>query len=171
MIFGDGASTFWRWCRDVPASGRYIVDAIPRLMLHGFCITSSKHFHMPTQVSTMTTQEIANRLAELCSKGDYATAQNELYAEDAVSIEPHGTADFEKETRGLAAIKEKGKKWDDMVEETHGVKVSPPLVTGNSFAVTMTMDITMKGQGRMAMTELCVYNVKDGKIVSEQFFM
>ncbi len=119
----------------------------------------------------MTTQEIANRLAELCSKGDYATAQNELYAEDAVSIEPYGTADFEKETRGLAAIKEKGEKWGSMVEEAYGVKVSPPLVTGNSFAVTMTMDVKMKGQDRMAMTELCVYNVKDGKIVSEQFFM
>ncbi|HXO74218.1 MAG TPA: SnoaL-like domain-containing protein [Puia sp.] len=126
---------------------------------------------MPTQVSTMTTQEIASRLAELCSKGDYATAQNELYAEDAVSIEPHGTPEFEKETKGLDAIKEKAKKWESMVEEAHGVKVSEPLVTGNSFAVTMAMDITMKGQGRMNMTELCVYNVKDGKIVSEQFFM
>jgi len=119
----------------------------------------------------MTTQEIASRLAELCSKGDYATAQNELYAEDAVSIEPHGTPEFEKETKGLDAIKEKAKKWESMVEEAHGVKVSEPLVTGNSFAVTMAMDITMKGQGRMNMTELCVYNVKDGKIVSEQFFM
>ena len=126
---------------------------------------------MSTQVSTMPTQAIANRLAELCSKGDYATAQNELYAEDAISIEPHGTPEFEKETKGLAAIKEKGKKWESMVEEAHGVKVSPPMVTANSFAVTMSMDITMKGQGRMEMTELCVYNVKDGKIVSEQFFM
>jgi hypothetical protein len=27
----------------------------------------------------------------------------------------------------------------------------------------------MKGQGRMQMAELCVYEVKDGKIVSEQF--
>jgi hypothetical protein len=32
------------------------------------------------------------------------------------------------------------------------------------------MDVTMKGQGRMQMTELCVYVVKDGKIVSEQFY-
>ena len=126
---------------------------------------------MSTQVSTMPTEAIANRLAELCSKGDYQTAQSELYADDAISIEPQGTPDFEKETKGLAAIKAKGKKWESMVEETHGIKVSKPLVTGNSFAVTMTMDITMKGQGRMSMTELCVYNVKDGKIVSEQFFM
>ncbi len=29
----------------------------------------------------------------------------------------------------------------------------------------------MKGQGRMNMTELCVYQVKDGKVISEQFFV
>ena len=119
----------------------------------------------------MTTQEIANRLVELCSKGDYETAQNELFAQDCISIEPYGTPEFEKETKGLDAIKAKGKKWASMVEENYGGKVSQPLVTGNSFAVTMSMDIKMKGKERMNMTELCVYNVKDGKIVSEQFFM
>jgi len=29
----------------------------------------------------------------------------------------------------------------------------------------------MKERGHMDMTELCVYQVKDGKIISEQFFM
>jgi len=119
----------------------------------------------------MTTTEIANRLVDLCKKGDFEGAQKELYAEDAVSIEPHGTDDFQKETKGLDAIIEKGKKWSEMVEETHGMSVSEPLVADGSFAVTMGMDITMKGRGRMNMTELCIYHVKDGKIVSEQFFM
>jgi hypothetical protein len=32
------------------------------------------------------------------------------------------------------------------------------------------MDVTMKGQGRMNMDEIAVYEVKDGKIVKEQFF-
>jgi hypothetical protein len=35
----------------------------------------------------------------------------------------------------------------------------------------MQLDMTMKGQGRTNMAELCVYQVKDGKIVAEQFFM
>lgn len=119
----------------------------------------------------MTTVDVANRLAELCRKGDFETAQKELFAEDAVSIEPHGTAEFEKETKGLDAILEKGKKWGEMVEEAHGCEVSEPLLSPSSFAVTMTMDVTMKGQGRMQMIELCIYHVKDGKIVSEQFLM
>ena len=119
----------------------------------------------------MSTTEIANRLVEHCKKGDFEGAQKELYAEDAISIEPHASPDFEQETKGLDAILEKGEKWASMVEETHGGSVSEPLIGNNSFALTMTMDVTMKGRGRMSMTELCVYNVKDGKIVSEQFFM
>ena len=119
----------------------------------------------------MTTVEIANRLVELCKKGDFEGALKELFADNAVSIEPHGTPDFEKETHGLDAILEKGKKWYSMVEEYHGGQVSEPLVAGDSFAVTMIMSVTMKGSSRMDMTELCIYHVKDGKIVSEQFLM
>jgi len=126
---------------------------------------------MSTTTEVMSTTEIANRLVELCSKGEFETAQKELFADDAISIEPHASPAFEQETKGLDAIIEKGKKWSEMVQEYHGMNVSQPLVSDNSFAVTMWMDVTMKGQGRMQMTELCVYNVKDGKIVSEQFFM
>jgi ketosteroid isomerase-like protein len=126
---------------------------------------------MSTTTKTMTTVEIAERLVELCKKGDFEGAQKELFAEDAVSIEPHGTPDFEKESKGLDAILEKGKKWNSMVEEFHDSKVSEPLIADSSFAVTMTMSVTMKGRDRMDMTELCIYHVKDGKIISEQFLM
>jgi ketosteroid isomerase-like protein len=119
----------------------------------------------------MTTAEIANRLVEFCKKGDFEGAQKELFADDAVSIEPYATPAFEKETHGLDAILEKGKKWSEMVQEMHGGEVSEPLLADNSFAVTMSMDVTMKDGKRMNMKELCIYHVKDGKIVSEQFFM
>jgi ketosteroid isomerase-like protein len=126
---------------------------------------------MSTSTTTMSTVEIANRLVELCRKGEFETAQKELFSDEAVSIEPHGTPDFEKETHGLDGILEKGKKWGEMVEEAHGMDVSQPLLADSSFAVTMMMDVTMKGGQRMKMTELCIYHVKDGKIVSEQFLM
>jgi len=117
----------------------------------------------------MTTEEVANRLTELCRKGEWAQAQKELYADDAISIEPMATPAFEKETKGLPAIIEKGHKFQAMVEKMHAFAVSDPVAAGASFACTMKMDATMKGQGRMDMTELCVYEVKDGKIISEQF--
>ena len=119
----------------------------------------------------MTTQEIAKRLVELCRKGDFDSAQAELFSEDAVSIEPYSTPNFEKETKGLKAIKEKGEKFNSMVQEMHDLTISEPLIAGNSFACALKMNVTMKEGGPMDMSELCVYEVKDGKIVSEQFFV
>lgn len=127
---------------------------------------------MPTTANvTMSTKEIAGKLKKLCEKGDFEAAQRELFAKDAVSIEPMASAGFDKETHGLDAILKKGKKWEEMVSETHSMEVSEPMIAGNTFALTMHMDMTMKDRKREDMTELCVYNVKDGKIVSEQFFM
>jgi hypothetical protein len=119
----------------------------------------------------MTTNEIAQRLVALCREVKWEQAQKELYADNVVSIEPHATPLFQKETRGLPAILEKGRKFAGMIETFHSTTVSDPVVAGNSFACTMQLDITMKGQGRMNMTELCVYDVKDGKVVSEQFHL
>ena len=56
----------------------------------------------------MTTQQVANRLIELCRKGQIQQAQEELYGETMVSIEPKG-APIEK-AEGLKAVSEKGKK-------------------------------------------------------------
>ncbi|HEX5151370.1 MAG TPA: nuclear transport factor 2 family protein [Parafilimonas sp.] len=119
----------------------------------------------------MTTKEVADRLVELCRKGDFEATQSELFADDVISIEPYSTPDFEKETKGKKAIKEKGEKWNGMVAAVHAIEVSDALVAANSFAVTMRLHVTMKEKGEMDMTELCVYQVKDGKIISEEFFM
>ncbi len=119
----------------------------------------------------MKTEEIAKRLVALCREQKWEAAQRELYADNAVSIEPHEMPGFPKETKGLPGILEKGKRFVGMVETMHSLHVSEPLVAGSSFACVMSMDVTMKGQGRTKMSELCVYEVKDGKIVSEQFHM
>ena len=119
----------------------------------------------------MSTQQIATRLAELCNQGKFEAAQKELFADDAVSIEPQATADFPKETRGLKAIIEKGHKWESGVEKIHSCSASKPLVAGNAIAMTLSLDVTMKGRGRMQLEEVCIYEVKNDKIASEHFFM
>ena len=119
----------------------------------------------------MKTTEIAKRLVALCREAKWETAQKELFANDAVSIEAQPSPAFEKETKGLPAIIEKGHKFEAMIETMHSLTVSDPIVAGDSFACTMTMDVTMKGQPRMQMSEICVYELKDGKIISEQFHM
>jgi hypothetical protein len=119
----------------------------------------------------MTTQEIANRLVAYCRKADWRGAQKNLFDMNAKSIEPYATPEFEKETVGLDAIVKKGQQFEAMVEKMHSLETSEPLVAGNTIAFTMTMDVTMKGQPRMKAPELCVYQVRDGKIISEQFFV
>ncbi len=124
---------------------------------------------MPTLEAVMTTKEVANRLSELFKENKWAEAQDELFSQDAKSIEPAHSKGMQS-VEGLDNIKKKAEMFNSMVEEMHGGWVGEPIVGGNYISVAMGMDCTMKGVGRMNMEEICVYEVKDGKIVSEQFF-
>ncbi|MEO5948285.1 MAG: nuclear transport factor 2 family protein [Chitinophagaceae bacterium] len=126
---------------------------------------------MSTKEEVMTTQEVANRFNELAQTGKWDTIQNELFADNAVSIEPaHAAAMGMGNAEGIDAIKKKGDAFGQMVEEMHGGYSNEPQIAGNHFAVAMGMDVTMKGAGRVKMDEIAVYGVKDGKIIKEQFF-
>lgn len=117
----------------------------------------------------MTTKEIADRFNTLAQTGEWDKILTELYAQDAESIEPPHAMGL-KTVKGIAAMIEKGKLWNESIEEMHGGYTSEPLVAGNFFTCTMGFDATMKGKGRMKLDEVAVYEVKDGKIVKEQFF-
>jgi hypothetical protein len=115
----------------------------------------------------MTTQEIANRLVALNRENDHTAAYTELYSDAAVSIENWGPAPERYE--GLEAIHAKAAQWMESVAEIHSVSCSEPLVADSSFAVTFSMDVSYKTMGRHNMTELAIYKVNEGKIVSEEF--
>ena len=118
-----------------------------------------------------STQQIANRLVELCREGKYEQCYDELFAADAQNIEMPAMAEGPLgNASGLAAIRAKGQAWMEAVEEMHGGSVGEPSVAGNWFTVPMSMDVTMKGQPRMQMDEMCLYQVRDGRNVREQFF-
>ena len=57
-----------------------------------------------------------------------------------------------------------------MVSEFHKNEISDPIVSDNFFCCQMSMDVTFKQKERMVLNELCVYEVIDEQIVSEQFF-
>jgi hypothetical protein len=118
---------------------------------------------------SMSVKEIADRLTELCRQGKYDTAQKELYSKDAESFEPAGSPGLQT-VKGLDAIIEKGHQFQSMIEAVHSSTVSEPIIAGNTFAVAAVLDLTLKGMGRVPMEELAVYEVKDGKVVKEQFF-
>lgn len=117
----------------------------------------------------MTTTDVANRFNELAQTGQWDKIQGELFAENAVSIEPENSPGL-KTVTGLEAIRQKGEEFNKAVEEMHGGYCKEPAVAGKHFSVAMGMDVTMKGMGRVQMDEIAVYKVKDGKIVKEQFF-
>lgn len=123
---------------------------------------------MPT-TAVMTTQEVANRFHELAQSGAWEQIQDELFADNAVSIEPPGSPGL-KSVEGKEAIKRKSQEFNEMVQEVHGGYTTEAVVATNFFSVAMGMDVTMKGQGRVQMDEIGVYEVRNGQIVKEQFF-
>lgn len=117
----------------------------------------------------MTTQEVANRFNELAQTNNWEAILKELYSEDAESIEPQGAVGLAS-VKGMPAILEKAQKFNESIEEIHGGWCSTPVVGGSYFSLSMGMDVTFKGMGRINMSEICLYKVVNGKIVSEQFF-
>jgi ketosteroid isomerase-like protein len=118
----------------------------------------------------MTTQEVADRLVELCTAGKFGEAAQTLHSEDIVSMEAGAPPGGSRESKGTAAVAAKGQWWAEN-HELHAIKVEGPLVAGPFFSVTFKLDVTFKPAGsRFDMEEIAVYKVVDGKIVYEEFF-
>ena len=117
----------------------------------------------------MTTQEVADRLISLCREGKYDEVYKELYSPEIVSLEPEGAA--WPEAKGFDQLAEKGKKWQEMLEEFIEGSISEPIVAGDHFSCVMKSKVKFKGAPEaIDMDEICVYKVVDGKVVLEQFF-
>ncbi len=124
---------------------------------------------MATQEKAMTTHDVANRLVELCRHGKIDEAQEELFADDVTSTEAEIAPEPHTAT-GKHAVMERARHFSTMIEEHHESHISEPVVAGNWFSLSWSMDVTMTGKGRQKMEEICVYHVKNGKIASEEFF-
>ncbi len=117
----------------------------------------------------MTTQEVANKLVSLCRDGKFEQAVMELYSPDIVSVEAEGTPD--RIVTGLEAIAKKGQEFESKIDKIHSTIITDPIVADNHFSIAMLMNVDMKGVPvPVDMNEICIYNVKDGKIVREEFF-
>jgi hypothetical protein len=117
----------------------------------------------------MTTKEVAKQLVTMCREGKVEEAKLELFSDNIISIEP-AEGMLPKETKGMKEIQQKADLFISMVEQFYGSAITDPVIAGDYFSIGWDTDIQMKGQGRQTMGEICVYKVKDSKIVSEQFF-
>ena len=117
----------------------------------------------------MTTKEVAARFNELAQQEKWFEIQDELFADNVKSIEPaHSKASGN--AGGKDAVRRKGEAWVKRVEAFHGGSTTEPVIGGNYFSVSRHADITVQGLGRIQTDEIMLYEVKDDKIVMEQFF-
>ena len=118
----------------------------------------------------MTTQEVAKRLVELCEKGEFLKAIDELYAKDIVSIEPFPMNGESCETKGFDGVHAKSVAFMS-AHEFHGGKTTGPYIAADRFIVRFDLDVTnKKSNQRMQMSEAGLYFVEGGKVVREEFF-
>jgi hypothetical protein len=125
---------------------------------------------MTTETKTaMTTQEVATRFNELAQQEKWFDIQDEFFADNVKSIDPPGSPYFGY-AEGKAPVRKKGEDFVSRITAFHRASTTQPLVAGNHFAVGREVDITVQGHGRIQMKEIMLYEVKDGRIVLEQFF-
>lgn len=115
----------------------------------------------------MNTQDLAQAFTALCKQGQFEEAGRIYWDDDILSLEPM-TGEM-AELQGRSAVESKGTWWYAN-HEIHSVTVEGPYVHGAQFVVRFKMDVTPKGGQRMALDEVGLYTVRNGKIVEERFF-
>lgn len=117
----------------------------------------------------MTTQEVAARFNELAQQEKWFEIQEEFFADDVKSIDPPGSP-YLGYAEGKEAVRKKGMDFVSRITAVHRTFTSAPVVGGSYFAVGRETDITLQETGRIQMNQVMLYEVKDGRIISEQFF-
>jgi len=116
----------------------------------------------------MSTAEIANRLVELCRKGQNALAQVELYDDNIESIESQKLKS--RKVKGIKKVQRKTAMFFEMVQKIHNYEYTDPLIIEDHFCFKLTVDVTLRGIGRITLNEICMYHVKNEKIIKEEIY-
>lgn len=116
-----------------------------------------------------TTVEVAARFHELAQQEKWFEIQDELFADNVRSVEPSGSP-YLGYAEGKTAVRQKADDFVSRITAFHSGSTTAPVVAGNHFAVGREKDLTIQPHGRIQIKEIMLYEVKDGKIVLEQFF-
>lgn len=116
-----------------------------------------------------TIHEIANGLKEMLSEQKFVEAYQLLFAEGAESIDPLNTSG--QPLKGLATLIAREKDSLSSITTIHKISLSEPIIAGSYFTMSLKMSFEIRDQGHMEIDEICLYKVKDGKIISQQFFI
>lgn len=151
-------------CYDACVNGwtQYINHSLPSLINTGKGQPNGKE-------TAYTIHEVATRFDVLAQQEKWFEIQDELFADNVTSADPL-TSPYMGYAEGKANVRKKGEDFVAGITGAHKLQTGKPIVAGNHFAVTRIMDIDTKNFGRVHMNQIMMYEVKDGKIISEQFF-
>lgn len=110
--------------------------------------------------------DIGQSLVSMFNEGKFKEIEEAYWSSDVVSVEGYGV---NMAWHGRAKVEEKNAGWmaDHVI---HGASAQGPFVGATGFAVKFQMDVETKSSGqRQVMEEVGVYDVRDGKIVREEF--
>ena len=141
---------------------QYISESLPALINYGKGKPNSNS-------TAYTVYEVAARFNELAMQEKCLEIQDELFAGNVKSIEPSNSP-WLQNAEGKALVRKKGEDWVKRITDVQRTYTSQPVIGGHFFAVGREAAITVQGLGDIEMKQLMVYEVKDGKIVMEQFF-
>jgi ketosteroid isomerase-like protein len=110
-----------------------------------------------------------SRLDALARKIVRATSQptfplREYYTEDCVSEEATGDV-----SRGIAALEEKMVRWEQMQTGTRW-KARNVWCKGNTICIEWDAAVTLRDGRTVALREIGVHEIKNGKIAVERFY-
>ncbi|MFM9839243.1 MAG: SnoaL-like domain-containing protein [Cyclobacteriaceae bacterium] len=111
---------------------------------------------------------IANRLVQLVREKKFIEAQQELFSTDAINQEPDKLKD--RSVSGLDSILKKEMRFNASIKEWNSLEVSDPLVADDFFSIQLKMEIILRNDQKVALNEIGVYEVRNGKIISERFY-
>lgn len=114
----------------------------------------------------MTHIEIANEFVKRY-RSDNPFSKYELYDEDCISIE--NPKNGEKSIiKGLDEIKTKGAEFYKQFDTVTKREISDPVIIENGFNVNFKIE-GVKNNQPFIITELAIYSVMNGKIITEEF--
>jgi hypothetical protein len=124
---------------------------------------------MHTNIKIRTTEDVVDRFMELAKDEKWFEIQEELFDNDVKSIDPSHSPYFPF-AQGKANIRRKGEEFVKDIVKAHNLVTGAPIVAKDHFALRRVVDVTHNVFGRVHLDQIMLYEVKDGKIVTEQFF-
>jgi ketosteroid isomerase-like protein len=109
--------------------------------------------------------ELDTKINDMVLSGKAMEAFEEFYAEDVVMQE-----NGDPERKGKAVNRKYEQDFFATVEAWHGGAVLASAHHGDVSFSEWTMDITLKGVGRVSMAQVAVRRWKNGKITHERFY-